>query len=201
MNAVHFKCQSSDRSEAIAIALCIERPYRQNKPPACHMLTKRADVAFGKDWTKEQKINNGKKSRWINFKLLEKHICSRIFFLKTFSFKIRSFLFDNNFQFLSVTCIYAVEWFMQTVEKNCSHPSMWKKTFFEIWIPSEPQNRKGRGCVSAPWMYVKEKSLHAFLPAFIILRWVDKAEDGKSFRAVLRCVLSVIRVNYSDHIA
>jgi len=34
---------------------------RTNKSPACHMLTKVADVGFGKERTKRQKINNGRK--------------------------------------------------------------------------------------------------------------------------------------------
>lgn len=59
------------------------------------MLTKVADVGFGKERTKRQKINNGimEKNSWINFKLLEKHIYSRIFFSFSKIFHAKSLVF------------------------------------------------------------------------------------------------------------
>lgn len=96
--------------------------------------------------------------------------------------------------------MYSVKW---SVENTCSHPSMWQKIVswnLDSFITSD---RKGRSCLNVPWMHAKEeKSLCVLLPAFIILgSWVAKAEVGKSFRAVLRCVLCMILVNYSNHIA
>lgn len=70
------------------------------------MLTKIADVGFGKERTKRQKIIIEKNISASVFKLLEKHICTMNFFYfsKIFHAKIFCFLSNGNFNFVSVTC-------------------------------------------------------------------------------------------------